>query len=362
MLNTTQARLYQRLQAFELDDPTHEFGFTRHLMKNHGWTWNYAQRAIAEYKKFAFLTVEANHQIVPSDQVDQVWHAHVLLTQSYWEEFCPKILGQKLHHHPARGGRAERAEFHDLYRQTMVSYRHFFGAPPTDIWSPPHIRFGKELKMQRVSLSDHWLLPKQWPQWRLPSPIAMVIVALITMGWIGTAHGSMPPGHGIPPGAVNQFWLTIGGPAMVGFLIRYVIIQPIQRPREPQLDIYETAYLVGKDSRAVELAIAQLVHQGYLHCNVTHRTLRIAKPLPPQAPKLEQQVMQHVQKTPDFQSLRQTYKYNTHSLKERLAQEELVMTDGSAFMGESFYLFLFVTVLGRVLISLLDIPLSHRLV
>jgi hypothetical protein len=78
MLNAFQAALYQRLQDFELDDPTHEFGFTRHLMKNHGWTLTYAQRAIAEYKKFAFLTVVANHQVAPSDQVDQVWHAHVL--------------------------------------------------------------------------------------------------------------------------------------------------------------------------------------------------------------------------------------------------------------------------------------------
>ena len=76
MLNTLQSELYQRLQNYQLDDPTHEFGFTRHLMKNHGWTEHYAQRAIAEYKKFAFLTVVANHQIVPSDQVDQVWHAH----------------------------------------------------------------------------------------------------------------------------------------------------------------------------------------------------------------------------------------------------------------------------------------------
>lgn len=71
MMNSLQTDLYQRLQKFELDDPPHEFGFTRHLMKNHGWTRDYAQRAITEYKKFAFLTVVANHQVVPSDQVDQ---------------------------------------------------------------------------------------------------------------------------------------------------------------------------------------------------------------------------------------------------------------------------------------------------
>jgi hypothetical protein len=114
MRDSFETTLYQSLQDFELDDPSHEFGFTRHLIKNHGWTLTYTQRAIAEYKKFVFLTVVANHQVVPSDQVDQVWHAHVLLTKSYWEEFCPKVLGKKLHHHPARGGKTERAEFHHL--------------------------------------------------------------------------------------------------------------------------------------------------------------------------------------------------------------------------------------------------------
>jgi hypothetical protein len=183
MLNSAQSDLYQRLQNFELDDPSHEFGFTHHLMKNHGWTLIQAQRTIIEYKKFAFLTVVANHQIVPSDRVDQVWHAHVLLTQSYWEEFCPKVLGQKLHHHPAQGGKKERADFHILYGKTIASYRHFFGSPPTDIWSSPERRFGAELKMQRINISEHWVISKKFP--RLSIPNFSIIVAIFTAISIG---------------------------------------------------------------------------------------------------------------------------------------------------------------------------------
>ncbi|MEL6929640.1 MAG: TIGR04222 domain-containing membrane protein, partial [Cyanobacteria bacterium J06600_6] len=163
-LDTSDLKLYQRLQDYPLDDSTHEFGFTKHLIKNHGWTEDYAHRAIAEYKKFAFLTVVAKHQVVPSDSVDQVWHAHLLLTESYWSEFCPQILQKNLHHHPARGGKSERAEFHQLYRQTIDSYRQHFGTPPTDVWSPTEVRFGKELKMRRVSRTDNWIIPKQLPQ------------------------------------------------------------------------------------------------------------------------------------------------------------------------------------------------------
>ncbi|MEO0836850.1 MAG: TIGR04222 domain-containing membrane protein, partial [Cyanobacteria bacterium J06642_3] len=200
MFNQFQAELYQRLQNYKLDDPSHEFGFTRHLMKNHGWTEKYAYRAIAEYKKFAFLTVVADHQIAPSDAVDQVWHAHILLTQSYWSDFCPNILRQKLHHHPARGGEAERAEFHHLYRQTIASYRHYFGNPPQDIWSPPEIRFGKELKMQRISTRDNWIIPKSLPKFKFNqikfSLVLGLFIFLICLGKTAIASQSISIDNG----------------------------------------------------------------------------------------------------------------------------------------------------------------------
>jgi hypothetical protein len=129
-MNSKEIALYQRLQNFELDDPTHEFGFTRHLMKSQGWSIETAARAIEEYKKFAFLTVVATHQVVPSDVVDQVWHAHILLTKSYWEEFCPLVLQKNLHHHPARGGKEERSHFHQRYAETIVSLQSPFGHHP----------------------------------------------------------------------------------------------------------------------------------------------------------------------------------------------------------------------------------------
>ncbi|MBD2491886.1 hypothetical protein [Aulosira sp. FACHB-615] len=52
MFNAFEAALYQGLQDFKLHDPSHEFGFTRHLMKNHGWTLTYPQKAIAVRKNY----------------------------------------------------------------------------------------------------------------------------------------------------------------------------------------------------------------------------------------------------------------------------------------------------------------------
>jgi uncharacterized protein (TIGR04222 family) len=324
MLNSAQAELYQRLQDFELDDQTHEFGFTRHLMKNHGWTLIQTQRAICEYKKFAFLAVVADHQVVPSDRVDQVWHAHVLLTQSYWEEFCPKVLGQKLHHHPARGGKEERAEFHVLYAKTIASYRHFFGSPPTDIWSSPDRRFGAELKMQRINVSEHWVIPKKLPQLHLPRVMTVAAIIIFTaITFAETSHASSP-GMFFANTVSNEFFVVITLSITI-WISQYYWFQIPDGKQKPQLDIYQIAYLAGGRSRAVELAIVQLVKQGYLFPNVWNRTFSIEKLLPSDSNRLEQQLMLQVRKTPDFTNLRKTVEYKTDFLRQQLEQKQLLL-------------------------------------
>jgi uncharacterized protein (TIGR04222 family) len=345
MLNADQINLYQRLQDFALDDPTHEFGFTRHLMKNHGWTLTYTQRAIEEYKKFAFLTVVANHQVVPSDAVDQVWHAHVLLTQSYWEEFCPKVLGKSLHHHPAKGGRAERAEFHNLYAQTIASYHQFFGSPPVDIWSPPDRRFGSELKMQRVNLNDNWVIPKKLPQVKLfQSLYFSIIISVLMIGCVNSNQGSNF-GEWIDSKTIYKFSTSFGIPILLGLVIRYLIRKPSQQAQKPQLDHYQVAYLAGGKTllgiqRSVDLAIVQLVHHGYLRPNVRNRTFAIEKRLPTGIGGLERYVMQQVQKTPQLQGLRSNGVAQTAFLQEHLIQEKLMMSFWAGLLGWSLFIFI----------------------
>jgi uncharacterized protein (TIGR04222 family) len=305
--------------------------------------------------------VVADHQVVPSDQVDQVWHAHVLLTQSYWDEFCPKVLGKKLHHHPARGGRAERAEFHHLYAQTIASYRHFFGSPPTDIWSPPDLRFGAELKMQRMSLSEHWIIPKRLPHLRFNLRLAQFlgiasVIAFVTVG-CAVADQESTFGKGEDALPIDQGVAIFSAPVLFGLLLRYFIRRPYEKPQKPQLTVYQMAYLAGGSLRAVDLAITQLVHQGYLRPNVRHRTFAIEKMLPPEANSLEQQVMQQVHQTPDLKSLRQTNKYRMDFLDERWEQEKLLMTGWAAWAGISFLVFITSIIFIAILVStLLSVP------
>jgi hypothetical protein len=82
--------------------------------------------------------------VSPSLVIDEVWHLHLQYTQSYVEDLCVFTLGRFLHHIPSRGGRAEKARFDGYYRQTLSSYRAYFGEPPVEVWGPDNSRFVKK--------------------------------------------------------------------------------------------------------------------------------------------------------------------------------------------------------------------------
>jgi hypothetical protein len=153
--------LLERLQAWSLDQPEGKVGFARKLAQENGWSAPYATRVVAEYRRFLYLAVTAGHPVCPSDPVDQAWHQHLLETRSYWQEFCPKVLGEPLHHTPSRGGTKEQQRMREWYGRTLASYQAAFGtAAPTDLWPPSHLRFSGAERWMRVDAGRLWLLPR----------------------------------------------------------------------------------------------------------------------------------------------------------------------------------------------------------
>lgn len=135
-MNEQYTQLYQRIQNFSLDDCPDKSSFSQRLARENCWSLDYAERAIAEYKKFAFLAVVTEHPVTPSKPIDRVWHQHLLHTRSYWDEFCPHVLQTPFHHRPSLGGDREQSQFQSQYQQTLDSYKLFFGKmPPADIWN-----------------------------------------------------------------------------------------------------------------------------------------------------------------------------------------------------------------------------------
>lgn len=153
--------LWQRIEVFEIDDPSAGFTFSNRLAKENGWSAFYAERVVSEYKKFLYLACEAGHPVTPSEEVDQVWHLHLCYTRSYWKDLCDKTLGKEIHHGPTRGGSQERAKFVDWYERTLDSYEKCFGQkPPIDIWPQAKERFSSSSN-EKVDRKLYYVIPKK---------------------------------------------------------------------------------------------------------------------------------------------------------------------------------------------------------
>ena len=127
--------LWKRLQEFSLDESAANFPFSKKLAKEENWTETFTRKAIDEYKKFVYLCCKLPNGASPSEIVDKVWHMHLIYTQNYWEEFCPKIclehyyFNDKIHR--------ENEKHKNGFTETLESYEKIFEQePPKDIWKP----------------------------------------------------------------------------------------------------------------------------------------------------------------------------------------------------------------------------------
>lgn len=97
-----------------------------------GWTREYADGIEAAYKNF--LTVLVKHQedaedILPSKDVDEFWHTHILQTMKY-EDDCHAVFGKFLHHQPHIGEltTADHEKRALLADKTLRLYQQEFGS------------------------------------------------------------------------------------------------------------------------------------------------------------------------------------------------------------------------------------------
>ena len=94
-MNQKQKELWDRIQSYNIDEIDIALPFSRRLMRENGWDLDYALHVIEEYKRFMFMLCVADHPVTPSDQVDQVWHLHLIYTRSYWDDFCGQDITTK---------------------------------------------------------------------------------------------------------------------------------------------------------------------------------------------------------------------------------------------------------------------------
>ena len=300
-MNAEQADLYRRIQKFSVDKPGSDFPFSRRLAQENGWTIEYTQRVVDEYKKFAFLAVAAGHPVAPSDQVDQVWHLHLVYTHSYWDEFCLKVLQKSLHHDPAQGGQSEYEKFNDWYRKTLASYDAFFGyKPPEDIWPAADVRFDRNVHFVRVNTQQCWILPKLRLDQRIVGALPLISVLFFTVCELFIPELLRPIEIWNPlsfrgPEFLKFYLMVASIGAAVAFYWRWRLWQPLPLKSFPQLNAYETAYLSNGGYRAVNTAIVSLVQRGHLTLLPETQRLTLADDLPEDCHPLEKAIKQAVE-------------------------------------------------------------------
>ncbi|MNF84259.1 hypothetical protein D3C81_1349250 [compost metagenome] len=85
-----------------------------------------------EYRRF--LTLKCLYPtvaLVPSKQVDAIWHAHILDTRAYREN-CLQVFGRFIDHYPYFGiyGQDDYQELKIAFAHTVTLYEQHFGAYP----------------------------------------------------------------------------------------------------------------------------------------------------------------------------------------------------------------------------------------
>ncbi|EAY31130.1 glycine-rich domain-containing protein [Microscilla marina] len=188
-MNPQEKQLWDKINHYSFDAVDASFPFSARLMRENGWTEAYTIEAIQEYKKFMFLVAVSGHSVSPSDPVDQVWHLHMIYTQSYWEEFCHGILGKAIHHNPTKGGKDERKKHVNMYDQTVESYFQYFGEPqPAHIWISTQDLF-KEIHYRRVNMHRNWVTAK--PQFVRKRWHLAPLLALLALFFMANSGGDI---------------------------------------------------------------------------------------------------------------------------------------------------------------------------
>ncbi|ESQ75386.1 hypothetical protein [Asticcacaulis sp. AC402] len=138
----TDVALWQALNAYNIDAANTVLPFSRRLARDQGWSYGYAQATVEEYKRYIYLVCISGTVLTPSEDVDQAWHLHLIYTRDYWDRFCDRTLGRRIHHSPTEGGVTEDSRYLDAYRRTLELYESEFGTPPPiSIWPSPALRF-----------------------------------------------------------------------------------------------------------------------------------------------------------------------------------------------------------------------------
>lgn len=93
------------------------------------WNIQKTKQAISRYRMFLLLVyLYPNSQLVPNQEIDKVWHFHILDTMKYAED-CEMLFGKFIHHFPYFGerGKIDKDNLQTAFGRTQVLFQEHFG-------------------------------------------------------------------------------------------------------------------------------------------------------------------------------------------------------------------------------------------
>ena len=129
------------------------------ISKYYNWNPEYTAKVIFEYKRFLTLRVE-NSDLSPSDDIDKLWHYHILDTKSYYT-YCIEKFGKIIHHNPADSLNQKLRQIR--LANTHVKYLDKFGSfENKQVWNiskdTTHVLLNDDIKLdtlQKFELPDY---------------------------------------------------------------------------------------------------------------------------------------------------------------------------------------------------------------
>jgi uncharacterized protein DUF1399 len=117
--------LLQKLQALDLEP------IKQQLIQS-GWTHQQTNWAILRYKMFLSVVYLHPHTpLVPTQEIDFVWHCHILHTRKYRQD-CQMLFGRFIDHEPGLKlwGISDQLSLDTAFAQTTTLLVEYFGEKP----------------------------------------------------------------------------------------------------------------------------------------------------------------------------------------------------------------------------------------
>ena len=94
------------------------------------WPLELAKQCEKQYKRFLWLLVHyPQESLVPTRDIDEFWHNHILFTQNYTKD-CQALFGRYMHHEPSDPDDAQEiARLSPHFQRTKELYLQAFAEP-----------------------------------------------------------------------------------------------------------------------------------------------------------------------------------------------------------------------------------------